>query len=39
MVVQEGNDPVSIEQFLKTVAHEAKSRVAKTSLHNNEPKD
>jgi threonyl-tRNA synthetase len=32
MVVQEGDRPIGVEEFLKTVAHEAKSRVTKTSL-------
>ncbi|MCA9348125.1 threonine--tRNA ligase, partial [Candidatus Saccharibacteria bacterium] len=32
MVVQSVNQPYPIEQFLKTVANEAKSRVVKTSL-------
>lgn len=32
MEVQEGADAISAEQFLKTVAHEAKGRVSKTSL-------
>jgi threonyl-tRNA synthetase len=32
MVVQEGERSIGIEQFLQTVAHEAKSRVLKTSL-------
>lgn len=33
MAVHENGEPVGVEQFLKTVAHEAKSRVHKTSLH------
>lgn len=33
MSVTEGEQPVTVEEFLKTVAHEAKSRVSKTSLH------
>ncbi len=37
MVVQAGGEAVGAEQFLKTVANEAKSRVHKTSLHANEP--
>jgi threonyl-tRNA synthetase len=32
MAVQSDDQPVPIEQFLKTVAHEAKARVSKTSL-------
>jgi threonyl-tRNA synthetase len=32
IVVQEGDRPIGVEEFLKTVAHEAKSRVTKTSL-------
>lgn len=32
MEVQAGDQAIAIEQFLKTVAHEAKSRVHKTSL-------
>lgn len=32
MVVQQGDQPVAVEQFLKTVSNEAKSRVHKTSL-------
>ncbi len=32
MVVQESHDSLAIEQFLKTVANEARSRVTKTSL-------
>jgi threonyl-tRNA synthetase len=32
MVVQEGDRPLGIEEFLKTVANEAKGRVTKTSL-------
>lgn len=31
--VQEGDETVSVDEFLKTVAHEAKSRVTHTSLH------
>lgn len=31
--VQEKQEPVGVEEFLKTVAHEAKARVTKTSLH------
>lgn len=31
--VQEGEQAISVEEFLKTVAHEAKSRVTHTSLH------
>jgi threonyl-tRNA synthetase len=33
MSVTEGEQTVTVEEFLKTVAHEAKSRVSKTSLH------
>lgn len=33
MVVQEKDEPVEIEAFLQTVAHEAKSRTHKTSLY------
>lgn len=33
MAVQSGGQTVSVDEFLKTVAHEAKSRVHKTSLH------
>ncbi len=33
MAVHENGEPVGVEQFLKTVAHEAKARVYKTSLH------
>jgi threonyl-tRNA synthetase len=33
MAVHEDGQPVGVEQFLKTVAHEAKARVYKTSLH------
>ncbi len=32
MVVQEGDRPIGLEEFLKTVANEAKGRVNKTSL-------
>jgi threonyl-tRNA synthetase len=32
MAVQENGHAISVDQFLKTVAHEAKSRVSKTSL-------
>lgn len=32
MVVQEGERSIGVEEFLKTVAHEAKARVHKTSL-------
>ena len=32
LVVNEPHDPREIEAFLKTIAHEAKSRVSKTSL-------
>ena len=35
MTVAEGEQPVSVNEFLKTVANEAKSRVSKTSLHHN----
>lgn len=31
--VQEGSEAISIDEFLKTVAHEAKARVTHTSLH------
>ncbi len=31
--VQKGDESVGVEQFLKTVAHEAKARVTHTSLH------
>ncbi len=33
MAVQDNGKPVGVEQFLKTVAHESKTRVHKTSLH------
>lgn len=33
IAVRDSDEPVGIEQFLKTVANEAKSRVHKTSLH------
>ena len=33
MDVQENGHAISVDQFLKTVANEAKSRVHKTSLH------
>jgi len=33
MAVQSGAQTVSVDEFLKTVAHEAKGRVHKTSLH------
>lgn len=33
MAVHENGEPIGVEQFLKTVAHEARSRVHKTSLH------
>jgi threonyl-tRNA synthetase len=33
MAVHEGEQPIGIEEFLQTVANEAKSRVYKTSLH------
>ncbi|HVV66669.1 MAG TPA: threonine--tRNA ligase [Candidatus Saccharimonadales bacterium] len=33
MAVQDGEDPIGLEEFLKTVANEAKSRVHKTSLN------
>lgn len=33
MAVQDTGQPVSVEEFLKTVEHEAKGRVHKTSLH------
>ncbi len=33
LVVQEAEAPVTIDEFLGTVAHEAKGRVNKTSLH------
>ena len=33
MAVQEGDPAVHVDEFLKTVANEAKSRVHKTSLH------
>lgn len=33
MEVQEASEPISAEEFLKTVAHETKARVYKTSLH------
>lgn len=33
MEVQGNGKPVTIDEFLKTVAHEAKSHVSKTSLH------
>lgn len=32
MEVQANNQPIGVEQFLKTVAHEAKARINKTSL-------
>jgi hypothetical protein len=32
MEVSEQHEPRTVEEFLKTVAHEAKSRVNKTSL-------
>ncbi len=31
--VQEGSQAISVDEFLKTVAHEAKARVTHTSLH------
>ncbi len=33
MVVQSGDETVSVDEFLKTVANESKGRVHKTSLH------
>lgn len=33
MTVQENGHAINVEQFLKTVAHEAKARIHKTSLH------
>jgi threonyl-tRNA synthetase len=33
MVVQEKDEPIGVAQFLKTVAHEAKSRTQRTSLY------
>lgn len=36
MVVQAGQVPVTVEEFLNTVAHEAKGRVSKTSLNSYE---
>lgn len=35
MAVSKGEQAISIEEFLKTVSHEAKARVSKTSLHHN----
>ena len=36
MVVQSSEQPIGVEEFLKTVAHEAKARVNKTSMPNYE---
>ncbi len=38
MVVQSGEHTISADEFFKTVAHEAKSRITKTSLHNYQAK-
>lgn len=35
MAVAEGEQAVTVDEFLKTVANEAKTRVSKTSLHHN----
>lgn len=37
--VQEKNDSISVDEFLGTVANEAKSRVTHTSMHGHEHKD
>ena len=37
--VQEKNDAISVDEFLGTVANEAKSRVTHTSMHGHEHKD
>ncbi len=34
--VQEHNESIGVEEFLKTVAHEAKARVTRTSMHGHE---
>ena len=38
MVVQSGEHTISSDEFFKTVAHEAKARITKTSLHNYQAK-